>query len=851
MLKVALRGLFARKLRLGLTALAVALGVTLIAGSYVFTDTINASFDKIFAATNKGTDVALTARRPIKIDQGTRQTLPASLLSQVSAQPGVAAAAGSVTDQATVFDAHGHRFGAGGFPGLVSSVSAVRRFQGSSIKTGRFPQAPGEAALDAGTAEREKVKLGDTIVVQGGAKRAKLRVVGTTQVAGVSSLGGAAFVDAVLPEAQRVLGKTGRFDEIQVAGDPGTTPAELADRLRGAFGREAVVRTGEQQARSQSSEIKASLGFLTTALLAFGGISLFVGAFIIFNTFSITVTQRMREFALLRTLGAKRGQIMRSVLTEGLVLGVVGSAVGLGLGILTAAGLRALFKVVGVDLPSNHTVIASRTIIVALAVGTLVTLASSLSPALRATRVAPVEALREGAVPTIRGMSRKLTALAGFLLVAGVALMCVGLFAGGSSSASLSFVGAGAAATFLGVALISPRLVRPIASAVGLPFERFGGITGRLARENSVRQPGRTAATAAALMIGVALVTFASIFAAGARETVAKAVDQNLSAALVVQSENGFSPFTPDVLRDISRVDGVRAVSPVRFSQAKAHGISGRVTVSGVDAAGFAQLYKVKMTRGGQAALDRLKGRPFAVVSKKFADDHHLRPGATLQLTTPTGAGRSVVIVGELDDKGGLLADLSFDTTYLERAFGEKQDAFGLVGLRPGAGVAQVEGRIKALLHRDYPATKVQTAQQFKDAQAGQVNQLLGLIYALLALAIVVSLVGIVNTLVLSISERTRELGLMRAIGTSRKQVKRMIRVEAVITALIGGVLGLVLGMVLAILFTQPLQDFTLAIPWGTLAVLLVLAGLAGVAAAALPARRAAKLDVLAALAYE
>jgi putative ABC transport system permease protein len=249
--------------------------------------------------------------------------------------------------------------------------------------------------------------------------------------------------------------------------------------------------------------------------------------------------------------------------------------------------------------------------------------------------------------------------------------------------------------------------------------------------------------------------------------------------------------------------------------------------------------------------LDRLKGQPFGIVSKKFADDHHLRPGTRLALTTPTGARRSVLIVGELDDKGGLLADLSFDTTYLERDFGEKQDAFGLVGLRPGAGVAQVEGRIKALLHRDYPATKVQTAQQFKDDQAGQVNQLLGLIYALLALAIVVSLVGIVNTLVLSISERTRELGLMRAIGTSRKQVKRLVRVEAVITALIGGVLGLVLGTVLAILFTQPLQDFTLAIPWGSLVVLLVLAGVAGVAAAALPARRAAKLDVLAALAYE
>jgi putative ABC transport system permease protein len=557
MRKVALRGLFARKLRLVLTALAVALGVTLIAGTYVFTDTINSSFDRIFTESAKGTDASITPRKTIDTSNngGTQPTVSPAVLAQVRRQPGVQSADGSVFDVGTVLDSKGKRITSGGAPNFIASIADQPRFDAFTIKQGRKPTNADEVAIDASTAKRKNLDIGDKVAIVATAPRKDYTIVGITQIAGVDSFGGATVVDMLLPEAMRMLGKRG-FDQIQVSAKPGTTPAQLRDQLRDALPRTVNVRTGQEEARKQSDDIKNNLSFLTTALLAFAGISLFVGAFIIFNTFSITVTQRMREFALLRTLGASRGQVMRSVITEGLTIGLLGSLVGLVLGLAVAAGLRALFRAVGIDLPSNGNVIASRTIIVSLVVGTVVTVLSSLAPALRATRVPPVEALREGAVPTTRGPSRKVT-FGGLLLgLIGVGLMAAGLFGSLSSSAALSLVGAGAGATFLGVALVSPYLVRPLASVVGRPFERTRGITGRLARENTIRQPGRTAVTAAALMVGVALVTFVSIFAAGAKETIAKAVDDNLKAAFVVQNTDGFSPFSAAVLPAVQKVPG-------------------------------------------------------------------------------------------------------------------------------------------------------------------------------------------------------------------------------------------------------------------------------------------------------
>src|ERR687885_559132 len=494
MRKVALRGLFARKLRLILTALAVALGVTLIAGTYVFTDTINRSFDRIFTESAKGTDASITPRKPIDTSNngGTQPTVSPAILPQVRKQPGVQSADGSVFDVGTILGKDGKRIGKGGAPNFIASIADQPRFDAFTIKQGRKPHNADEVTIDAATAKKQKLKLGDKVAVVATAPRKDYTIVGFTQIAGVDSFGGATVVDMQLPEAQRMLGKKG-FDEVQASAKSGVSPEELRDQLRTALPRSIEVRTGQEQARKQSADIRDNLGFLTTALLVFAGISLFVGAFIIFNTFSITVTQRMREFALLRTLGASRGQVMRSVVGEGLTIGLLGSVAGLALGVVVAAGLRALFKSFGLDLPTNGNVILTRTIVVSLVVGTVVTVLSSLAPALRATRVPPVEALQEGAVPTTRGPSRKVTFTGLALGLGGVALMVAGLFGSFSSNAALSFVGGGALATFLGVALVSPYLVRPLASLVGRPFEATRGITGRLARENTVRQPGRTA----------------------------------------------------------------------------------------------------------------------------------------------------------------------------------------------------------------------------------------------------------------------------------------------------------------------------------------------------------------------
>jgi putative ABC transport system permease protein len=849
MRRVALRGLFARKLRLALTALAVALGVTLIAGTYVFTDTINRSFDTIFTQTNKGTDASLTPHQAISghdRNGGTLPTILPSVLAQVRARPDVASAEGSVFDTATVLGRDGKRIGSGGAPNFVGSVARVQRFQGFTVSRGRLPRTATEAAIDTATARKEHWHLGDRVAVQGAAPRKSYTIVGLTKIAGVDSFGGATAVDLVLPEAMRMLGKSG-FDEIHVAARKGVSAQRLKQDLRAALPRDLVdVRTGQEQARKQSADVRANLSFLTTFLLAFAVISLFVGAFIIFNTFSITVAQRTRELALLRTLGASRGQVLRSVLTEGLAIGALGSLVGLGLGFAVAPGLRALFKAVGVDLPSTGNVIETRTIVVSLAVGTLVALAASTAPAIRATRVPPVEALRDGVAPVARGVSRR-TSIAGGLLVAiGLTLMCVGLFVASSSSAALGFMGPGAGATFIGVALFSPRLVRPLASAIGAPIERSQGITGRLARENAVRLPGRTAATAAALMIGVALVTFASIFAAGAHATIERQVTGSFRGAFVVQSTS-FSSMSPGVLPAVARVPGVGETSAVRSSEGRVSGVAGKSQVTGIDPRTFVDLYRVNE---GEAALRALTPG-HAVLTKSWAKSHHLHPGSVLDVLTPTGRHLRLTVTGLKVDKGDLTSEVVVTSADMRAAFGEPKVTVGFVGLRAGASAGATQAAIKRVLERDYPEAKVQTAKQFVAEIANQLNKVLALIYALLSLAIVVSLFGIVNTLVLSISERTRELGMLRAIGTSRRQVRRIIRWEAVITAMIGAALGLVLGLVLAVLFTRPIKDFTLSIPVATLVVLVILAAFAGIGAAVLPARRASRLDVLDALAYE
>ncbi|MEP6954437.1 MAG: FtsX-like permease family protein [Solirubrobacteraceae bacterium] len=847
MTRIALRGLLARKLRFFLTALAVLLGTTLIAGTYIFTDSINSGFDKIFTASNKGTDASVTAKKTFENSDGTQPVVPASVLEQVRKAPDVETAGGTVFDLATILDKKGKRTGSGGAPSFIGSVAPEARFNAVTYPQGRGPRTDDEAAVDNGTAKKAGFKVGDRICAVAAQPRKCFKLVGVTEIAGVG-FGGASTLELTLHAAQRMLDKKG-FDQIQAASKPGVSPQKLSDELRASLPASVQVRTGQQEAAKQSADIRDNLGFLKIALLAFAGISLFVGAFLIFNTFSITVAQRSREIALLRTLGASRKQVLRSVILEGLLVGIVGGFLGVALGLGTAAGLKELFKAFGADLPSGGSVLATRTIVLTVAVGAVVSVVSSIAPAIRATRVAPIEALTESAAPVTKAASRRLTISALALLALGVALMCLGLFASLSTNGALSAVGAGAALTFIGVALVSPHLVRPLASAIGGPIERFTGITGRLARENSVRQSGRTAVTAAALMIGVALVTFASIFAAGAKTTIAKAVDQNLRGELVVQASGGNQPFAPGLLQQAARTDGVAAASGVRFSKAKLPG-GKTVQVASIEPPTFTKLYDLKLKTGSLGDV-RALGDGQALMSKKYAEGNDLDVGATVRATTPSGKRVPLKVTAITDDNGFLSTDLVVSEPVMRRDFGETKDAVGFIGLRPGADAKAVKKQLTALVDREYPGSEVLTDKEFKDSVAGQVDQLLTLIYALLALAIIVSLFGIVNTLVLSVTERTRELGMLRAIGTSRKQVKRMIRWEAVITALIGSILGAVVGVILAVLFTRPLDDFTLSIPIGTLVAVLILGGVAGVFAAILPARRASRLNVLDALAYE
>ncbi|MTD43498.1 FtsX-like permease family protein [Conexibacter sp. W3-3-2] len=845
MRKVALRGLLARKTRLALTALAVALGVTLIAGTYVFTDTINSSFDRIFAASYAQTDAVVTPDDEVTAAQfGQTESIPSSVADRIRTLPQVASVGGSVFDQeATILDRKGDPVSSGA-PNFVASIQQDRRFESFDVLEGRLPRRADEVALDRSTAERKGFEVGGTVDIVAKEPRRTYRLVGLVGVAGVDSYGGAAVALMTLPEAQRITGKAGRFDEIAIAAKDGTSPSALRDAVRAAVpDRRYDVRTGQEEARDQTETIKDNLSFLPTALLAFAGISLFVGAFIIFNTFSITVTQRAREFALLRTLGASRGQVLRSVLTEGLALGALGSAVGLLLGIGVAKLLKALFYAVGFDLPSQGTVLETRTIVVSLVVGVLVTLLASLAPALRATRVPPVAALREGvALPESRS-SRLAFPAAVVLTSIGIVLLVVALVAVDDATTGLSLAGAGAAATFLGVGLMSPKLVGPIAAVVGRVFG--SGVTARLARENSVRQPGRTAATAAALMIGVALVSFASIFAASAKETVSGFIDRGLAGDAVIQHQNGFDPFSGAVADRVARVRGVETLSGFRFAQVRLDGEDEDVT--GVDPRTVTRVYNV--TSGGDVISGL--GDSEVAVSRDFAKDRGLQAGDTLTVRTPRRSQLRLRVAGTFEDKADLLGDLVLPDATVARDVGVANDSYVFLRYAPGTDTAATKRAVARVLDRAFPQTEVLTASEFKDEQAGQIDQLLGMIYALLALAIIVSLFGIVNTLALSITERTRELGMLRAIGTSRRQVKAMIRKESVIIAVIGGVLGLAVGVVLSIVFTQAIDEIVLHVPGISLVLLLALSALAGVLAAALPARRAARLNVLEALAHE
>jgi putative ABC transport system permease protein len=848
--RLAVKSLWARKVRALTTTLAVVIGVAFVAGTYILTDTTFAAFDEIFTDSLAKTSVVITAREEVRQETGEVPSFSAAVLPKVRRVQGVREAVGQIFTTGALFDAENEQIGSQFAPKFIASV-LPESLETQTYVDGRPPRGAGEATLDESAAEEDGLGIGDTLKLASVERVAAYRIVGLTKL-GEASWGGATVAGVTLPEAQRVTGKRGEFDQILIAADGGISESALAQRVRQVSPPTVRVETAAENAARNSDQIRDDLGFLRIALLVFAFVALFVGAFLIFNTFSITVAQRVTEFGLLRTLGASRAQILSSVVIEALLIGILGALIGLVGGFAIAKGLNALFVVVGIDLPTTALVVKDRTVVVSLLIGIGVTLVSSLVPALRSTRVPPIAALQAIELPRSRRRGIAYAALAALLGAAGLAMVVLGLFGSAEGGSAAGLIGGGAVAVLLGVSLFSPRLVRPLASLTGRPLELLRRLIGRLARENTQRNPARTAVTAAALMIGLAVVAFVTVFAAGIKSSIATAVDESFQGDLVLQNSDGFSPISPRAAEAARGVRGVELVSTIRAAQAELlDGDGGKPRVSAL-APSASRVLTIDWVEGGPATLRRLTDGE-VILDESFADGNGFEIGDRVRLLTQIGAKPDLGVVGLFEDKAELLGSAIVTQGLMARAFDQRDDFIDFIELTPGAEPESVHAALRSVMDREFPVVEVRNQQELKENQEEQINQLLGLIYALLALAVIVSLFGIANTLALSIHERTRELGMLRAIGMSRRQVRTMIRYEAVITALIGAILGMVVGVIFAALIAQPLKDegFALSYPVGTLFLMLVFAAFAGVIAAIGPARRASRLDVLDALHYE
>jgi putative ABC transport system permease protein len=851
--RFALKGLLGRKLRAVLTAVSIVLGVAMISGTYVLTDTIKAAFNTVFTQVYKNTDAVITGKSAIggSADNGAvPPSLPGSLLTRVRNLPGVAEAEGGIQDQAELVNHNGKVISHGGAPNLAFSVNPQgnQRFNPLVLAEGHWPSGPHEIAIDTKTASAQHFAVGGTIGVIAKGPLQRFKVVGTVRFGGVNSLGGATMAIFDLPTAQAFFKKQGELDSIGIAGRPGVTPTELVSQVTPLLPVTAQVRTGQEEAKQAAKDTNGFLTILEYFLLAFGFVALFVGTFVIANTLSITITQRMRELATLRTLGATRKQVYWSVVLEAFVIAVFGSVVGLFLGLGLAKLLNAVFVAFGIDLPQVGTVFATRTIVVSLAVGIFVTLIAAVRPAIRATRVQPIAAVREGATLPPWRLARFGPYIALVTIAVSLGVMLIGLFVGGlSTKERLIALGVGALVVFIGVAMLAPTLVPPVARVLGWPATRIGGAAGMLARGNSIRNPQRTASTASALMIGLTLVTLVSVIAAGLKTTFEDSVNKLFTADYALTSQNGFNPTSTASEVALRHQPGVEFLAGVRAGEGKAFGH--RIGVTGVPA-DISNVIDVKWQVGDPSTPGRL-GNDGAFVSKDYAKSHHLEVGSPIDLQTPTGATLHLKLRGIFaPPKGGSpYGDVTISTARFDKAFANPQNLFAFLRMRGGV-TQENTARLQHALAR-FPDAKIQTKNEFTKNQEQGINLLLSLLYVLLSLSIIISLFGIVNTLVLTVFERTREIGMLRAVGMTRRQVRRMIRHESIITALIGATLAIPLGVVLALMIGKAISYPAFTIPWTTLVVFVIAAIVAGILAAIFPARRAARLNVLQALQYE
>jgi putative ABC transport system permease protein len=850
MFKAAWKSLLGRKLRLLMSTFAIVLGVAFVAGSLIFTDTLSRSFDAIFASS-----VGDVVVRPVggTSDDGspTTRTMPASLVDDLAGVDGAARADGNVTSFGVfVVGENGKVIGGQGAPGIGvnwNDAPAANGLEGLSITEGEAPSGSGEVALDAGTAERAGYQVGDTIhlVTSGAEAVQRPTLVGLAAFGDGGSTNGATITIFETAAAQDLfVGGEDEYNDAWVTAADGVSQEELRDNVAATLpaGYEAV--TGDEAADEAASELVEAISFISTFLLIFAGISLVVGSFLIVNTFSILVAQRSRELALLRAIGASRRQVTRSVMFEALVLGAVGSTIGLGLGVLLAMGIRALFATFGLDLSGSDLIFAARTPLAAYAVGIVVTLVAAYVPARRSARIPPIAALRDDvAMPESALHWRLVSGTA--LIVAGAGAMLAGLYADVPRPAF--WVGGGILASLLGVAAASPVISRPVVALAAIVYRRVYGTVGNLAGQNSLRNPRRTSATASALMIGLALVTTMSILGSSAKDSVDKSIEENFFGDLVVSNVIGV-PFSPSIADRIERTDGISEVSRLRYANASFDG-DGQ-GVMGVDAASLATVANVPMVEGSMT--DLRDGT--MLISDSRAEDDGLAVGDDVTMTFPTGK-RSLEVVGIYQTDNNTVLFYPFTTTLdtlVDAGFPEA-DNYLLIQTDEGADVAALQRTLERQT-AELPTVTVKDQAGFAEEQRAPIDQMLLLIYALLGLALVIAVLGIVNTLALSVIERTREVGLLRAVGLGRGQLRRMIRLEAIVIAVLGAVLGVGMGVVFGLALMSSLADEGLeviTVPGWQLAGYVLAAGFVGVLAAVFPARRAARLDVLQAIATE
>jgi putative ABC transport system permease protein len=836
MLRATLTSLLARKLRLLLSGLAVVLGVAFVSGTFVLTDSMGRVFDNLFATVSQGTAVN------VRGVSGTGETtnaagnepVPQAVLEAVQKVDGVAEAIGEVDGYAQPVDKKGKAVTTGGAPTLGVDWSPSDKQRALTLKQGRAPNGPTEVAIDAGTARKADFHVGDeiTILLKGPART--FTVVGIVGFGTTDNLAGATIAAFDVASAQKYVGTPGTYTDLAIASEDGVSQKELAQRISAVLPKGFEAVTQQQSVDEASKEIKDGLGSFSTILLVFAGISLFVGAFLIFNTFSMLIAQRARELALMRALGASRRQVTNSVLIESLIVGLFSSIVGLVSGIGVAIGLQALLAKLGIDLPSGETVIATRTIVVSFVVGMGVTAVAALVPAIKASRVAPVEAMRDSGPAEQRSLAKR-GAVGGTFLTVGIVSFVTGL-----AVVNWWAMAGGAVAIFLGVTMLSALIARPVTAVLGKPFAL--GTPGRLGRGNAMRNPRRTSATAAALMIGLALVAAVSVLGSSLKSSTVKIVDTSLGADYIMRTEN-FTPFSGEVGKDLRGKPGIKSVAAFRFGQAKVAGST--VDLQGVEPDALAFVLKLAAVSGHFEDMES-----GIAVSKKAATAHHWKVGDTVPVTWQrTGSHPlKVAVIFDVNQFAGdyLVSGTTFDKNTSEQLL-------GVVAVKTTADSNPKDTRaIVDAAVKPYPNIIVQDQSQFVKSQGEQIDKLLNFITVLLVLSVLIAVLGIINTLALSVIERTRELGLLRAVGLQRRQLRRMIRVESVVIAVYGAVLGLAVGIGFGWAFVRALhgQGVTeFSLPVGRLVQVLIVAALAGVLAAALPARRAARLDVLEAVA--